>query len=164
MSGIFSSIEISGSGLSTQRRKMDTVAENIANVDTTKTKKGGPYQRKRVIVKETGEASSFGKEFRRAHNKLARTNSRHIQGSSTTRPSEPEYAYTKSETIADPASSFKLIHDPSHPDANKEGFVKMPDIEIVHEMVDMVSASRAYEANIAAISTSKKMIDDALDI
>ena len=143
---------------------MDTVAENIANVDTARTKKGGPYQRKRVVVQETSQRTSFGTEFRRAHNKLARTNSNHIQGSLSTRPSEPEYAYTKSETIADPASSFKMVHDPSHPEANEEGYVKLPDIEIVHEMVDMVSASRAHEANIAAITTSKKMIDDALDI
>jgi flagellar basal-body rod protein FlgC len=68
------------------------------------------------------------------------------------------------KTVTDPASSYRLVHDPSHPQADAEGYVKMPDVEIVTEMVDMMAASRAYEANTVAISTAKQMAKDALEI
>ena len=68
------------------------------------------------------------------------------------------------QEIEDSASSYRLVHDPGHPDANEEGFVKMPDIEIVTEMVDMIAASRAYEANTMAIAAAKEMAKNAIDI
>lgn len=163
MSGIFKALEISSSGMTVQRQKMDAVSQNIANVDTSRTKAGGPYQRRRIVVGETTAKPSFASAMQRAHGKLARTHSKHIDGTTWAgvRQAIPQ---VEGKNIVDPASSFKLLYDPSHPDANEEGYVQMPDIEIINEMVDMISATRAYEANIAAISSAKRMISEAMEI
>ncbi|MCP4703808.1 MAG: flagellar basal body rod protein FlgC [candidate division Zixibacteria bacterium] len=164
MSGLFSSIEVSASGMTLQRRKMDVVAQNIANAETTKTKDGTPYRRKRVLVSEAEESIPFKMAMSSARTKLARTNHRHLISSPKNSSGTLEISKTEANEIEDPASSFRLVHDPDHPDADVEGFVKMPDIEIVNEMVDMMAASRAYEANTMAISTAKEMAKNALDI
>ncbi|MFQ5608139.1 MAG: flagellar basal body rod protein FlgC [Candidatus Zixiibacteriota bacterium] len=163
MSGIFKALEISSTGMSVQRQKMDTVSENIANVDTSRTAEGGAYQRRRISVSESAEKPSFRSAMSRANGKLARTHDRHIAGVSRGN-SRSEIPRVEGEQIVDPASSYKVIYDPGHPDANEEGYVNMPDIEIINEMVDMISANRAYEANIAAVSTAKRMINEAMDI
>ena len=164
MSGIFSSIEISASGMTLQRRKMDVVAQNIANAETTKTQDGTPYRRKRVIVSEAKESIPFKTAMASARTKLSRTNSRHLVSSPRHSNANLNISKAEANEIEDPASSFRLVHDPDHPDADPEGFVKMPDIEIVNEMVDMMAASRAYEANTMAISTAKEMAQNALEI
>lgn len=164
MSGIFRAIDVSATGLSLQRRKMDVVAENIANAETTRTNKGGPYRRKRIIVAENRETVPFKAEMARAKTGLRRTNAGHMIGKSRISINEINVSKVDSKEIQDPASSYRLVHDPSHPDANEEGFVQMPDIEIINEMVDMMAASRAYEANTLAISSAKEMARNALDI
>jgi len=164
MSGIFKAIDVAATGMTVQRQKMDVVSENIANIDTSRTAEGGPYRRQRVLVSETDAKPSFGRAMSAAHDKLARTNPRHIKGRihSLSRSTEPDSV--SGEEIRDPESSFKLVYDPSHPDADSEGYVKMPDIEMINEMVDMIAANRAYEANISTISSSKRMLNEALDI
>jgi flagellar basal-body rod protein FlgC len=164
MSGLFSSIDVSASGMTLQRRKMDVVAQNIANAETTKTQDGTPYQRKRIVVSEAEESVPFKTAMAQARTKLARTHSRHLVSSPRHSNANLEISKADAKEIIDPASSFRLVHDPDHPDADEEGFVKMPDIEIVNEMVDMMAASRAYEANTMAISTAKEMAKNALDI
>ena len=164
MSGLFSSIEVSASGMTLQRQKMDVVAQNIANAETTKTKDGTPYRRKRVLVSEAEESVPFKTAMASARTKLIRTNNRHLISSRKNSNANLEISKAEANEIEDPASSFRLVHDPDHPDADQEGFVKMPDIEIVNEMVDMMAASRAYEANTMAISTAKEMAKNALDI
>lgn len=163
MSGIFKALEISASGMSVQRQKMDAVSQNIANVDTSRTEDGGPYMRRRIVVSETTDRPSFASAMKRAHGKLVKTNSKHIDGmtQSGNRGGIPQ---VRAESIVDPASTTKLLYEPSHPDANEEGYVEMPDIEIINEMVDMISANRAYEANIAAVSAAKRMINEAMEI
>ena len=164
MSGIFTALEISSSGMSVQRKKMDAVAENIANIDTTRTPEGGPYRRKRALVSEVTEKPSFRAAMRRANDKLVKTNSRHLPGISRLSPNVPDAPNVESEVVEDENSGFKLVYDPSHPEANEDGYVKMPDIEVINEMVDMIAANRAYEANISAIATAKRMINEALEI
>jgi len=164
MSGMFSSIDISASGLSLQRKKLDVVAQNLANVDTTRTKDGGPYRRKRVVVEEAEEAVPFRMAMDKAQTKLHRTNTRHFPSSPINSNNAVEISKTDGEEVRDPETAFRLVHDPDHPDADENGFVKMPDIEIVTEMVDMMAASRAYEANTMAIMSAKEMASDALDI
>jgi len=164
MGGILSAIEISSRGLSVQRAKMNTVAQNIANAETTETDEGGPYRRKRVVVNEEKIEGSFNSMIREAGLRLARTNQQHIGSRLHRARKNVEYSSVTGKEITDPDSSFRLVYDPSHPKADEEGYVKMPDIEIVNEMVDMIAASRAYEANTVAISTAKKMAKDALDI
>jgi flagellar basal-body rod protein FlgC len=164
MSGLFSSIEVSASGMTTQRRKMDVVAQNIANAETTKTSDGGPYQRKRVVVSEAEENVPFRTAMSQARTKLARTNGMHLVGHSRTSNENLEISKSDGKEIIDPESSFRLVHDPDHPEADADGFVKMPDIEIINEMVDMMAASRAYEANTMAIASAKEMAKNALEI
>ena len=164
MSGIFSAIQIASQGLSVQRAKMNIAAKNLANVETTETPEGGPYRRERVIVKEDKTKTSFSTMMKKAGASLRRTNPRHFQGASLSVRNGVEVpAVTSSETVA-PPDSYRLVYDPTHPDADEEGYVKMPDIEIVDEMVDMMAASRAYEANTIAISSAKEMAKNALDI
>ncbi|HSH00508.1 MAG TPA: flagellar basal body rod protein FlgC [candidate division Zixibacteria bacterium] len=164
MSGIFTALEISSSGMTAQRKKMDAVAENIANVDTTRTPEGGAYRRKRALVSEIEDKPNFQSALRRANGKLAQTNSRHLPGVSELSQPGPELSQVEAEVVADENSEFKKIYDPSHPDADADGFVQMPDIEIINEMVDMIAANRTYEANISAVTTAKRMINEALDI
>ena len=164
MAGILSAMEISSQGLSVQRKRLNTVAQNIANAETTETKEGGPYRRKRVLVSENKLRGTFNSLVKQAGTRLSRTNRHHLSGTvPRSRESVDLSAVTGRETV-DPDSSFRLVYDPSHPQADGEGYVKMPDIEVVTEMVDMMVASRAYEANTVAISAAKKMAKDALEI
>ncbi len=164
MSGLFNSIDISASGLTLQRKKLDVVAQNLANVETTRTNDGGPYRRKRVVVEEAEESIPFRAEMNRAQTKLHRTNAGHIPSSPRHSNNTVEIAKTSGEEIQDPENAYRLVHDPDHPDADADGFVKVPDIEVVTEMVDMMAASRAYEANTMAIMSAKEMANNALDI
>lgn len=164
MGGILNAIEVSSQGLSIQRARMNTVARNIANAETTRTEEGGPYRRRRVIVEEAKVRGGFRNLIKRAGNQLVRTNRQHIPAHSdlvTRNIDTPTVGFKES---IDPKSNFKIVHDPSHPDADAEGYVEMPDIEIVTEMVDMIAATRAYEANTVAISSAKKMAENALEI
>lgn len=164
MAGILNAIQLSSQGLSVQRAKMNTVAKNIANAETTRTDEGGPYRRERVVVDEDTVKGSFNTHLKQAGLKLQRTNSGHMASRTKSIRGDAEFASVEADVVADPESSFKLVHDPSHPDADEEGYVKYPDIEIVTEMVDMMAAARAYEANTVAISAAKKMAEESLDI
>ncbi len=164
MSGIFKSLEISSMGMTVQRQKMDAVSQNIANIDTSRTADGGPYKRKRVIVSEATGATKFQAVMKQAHGKLNTTHANHISGKTARNSFGAELPTVEGREISDPEASSKIIYDPSHPEANAEGYVEMPDIEIINEMVDMISANRAYEANIAAVSSAKRMINEAMEI
>ncbi|MEW6413037.1 MAG: flagellar basal body rod protein FlgC [Candidatus Zixiibacteriota bacterium] len=164
MAGLLNAIELSAKGLSIQRAKMNTVAKNIANAETTSTPEGGPYKRERVLVKEEKVQGSFSSHLKRAGLALSRTNPEHINTRDLKIRESTEFSNVDMKVVDDSESGYKLVYDPSHPDADEEGYVKYPDIEIVNEMVDMMSASRAYEANTVAISAAKKMAEQSLDI
>lgn len=144
---VFSSFEISGSGLTAQRLRMDVVANNIANVNTTRTAEGGPYQRQRVVFEPRREESQFLLPLTAE----AKRREQLTQGVRVVAVS------------ADP-SPARMVYDPGHPDADAQGYVRMPNITLVNEMVDMISATRAYEANIAALNAAKSMAAKALEI
>lgn len=163
MGGILNAIQLSSHGLSVQRARMNATAENIANAETTRTSEGGPYHRKRVVSVETSESDSFGSMIDRAVDRLARTHVRHLQGKQVQSGGREELPSVEWEEISE-SDSYRIIHDPSHPDADEDGYVKVPDIEIVSEMVEMMAAARAYEANTVAIAAAKKMAQQALEI
>ena len=164
MEGVFSTIKISGSGMSVQRRKMNVVAENIANAETTSTEQGGPYRRQRLEVESASEKLPFQSVLKNSQATLTRTSRRHIAGFPSSIQRQESVSVATGKAVADGPDAYKLIYDPSHPEANNEGYVKMPDIEIINEMVDMMSANRGYEANALAISASKEMLKSALEI
>ena len=149
--GIFTSINTAASGLTAQRTRMDVIANNIANVNTTRTTEGGPFRRSRVIfrprVSQPYWRSPFLPEY--LDNKVGKG-----------------VRVVKIEKDRD--SKPRLNFDPNHPDAIKsgprKGYVEYPNVNIVNEMVDMISASRAYEANVAIINGSKGMFLRALEI
>jgi flagellar basal-body rod protein FlgC len=164
MAGILNAIEIASQGLSVQRARMNVVAENIANAETVETEQGGPYRRQRVIVKADKRGDAFSTLMRESSLRLSRTSERHIRAKPLRLRERAEDTSVTMKTVTDPESSFRLVYDPSHPQADEQGYVKMPDVEIVNEMVDMMAASRAYEANTIVIASAKQMAKNALDI
>lgn len=142
----FDSMNISATGLTAQRLRMDVISENIANVSTTRTSDGGPYKRKTVLFQEIQEKDTFSSLFKDA--------TRRVNQGMGVRVSK----------IATDDSPGILSYDPSHPDADEEGYVRMPNVNIVEEMVNMISASRSYEANVTAIGSTKSMIAKTLEL
>lgn len=141
---MFSSFNISASGMTAQRKRMDIISNNIANVDTTRTEEGGPYRRKMPVFKSR-EAKPFST--------MLKDEIDFRQGSGV-----------EISAVVEDTKPFQLIHNPSHPDANQDGYVEMPNVDITTEMVDMIDASRAYEANVTALNTFKNMAMKALEI
>jgi flagellar basal-body rod protein FlgC len=144
--GLFGGLDISASGMSAERLRMDVIAENLANADTTRGPNGGPYRRKEVVLQETGGGSSFAST---------------LQGVQSGNPAGGGVQVTG---IVDDASPMKRVYDPGHPDADAQGYVTMPNVEPVTEMVDLITASRGYEANVQAMTASKQMFTRTLDI
>lgn len=139
------SMNISASAMTAQRLRLDIASENIANMDTTKTQAGGPYRRK-IVVLEAGNRNSFRNQL------LSAANERQITGG------------VRVSRIVEDETPFKAVYDPEHPDADAEGYVQMPNVELVKETVDSMSATRSYEANITAFNAIKMMASKALDI
>lgn len=133
---------ISASGMTAERLRMDTIANNLANAETTRTADGGPYRRQVPVFASRLEASVG----RRAGDQQFRGMGVRVVG------------------INSADGPPRLLYDPDHPDANEDGYVAMPDINVPREMVDLISASRAYEANMTAFNTAKNMAMRALDI
>ena len=150
----FNAMNISATGLTAQRLRMDVISENIANVNTTRTIQGGPYRRKTVLFSEIQE-TPFGMLMRDT-----------VEGRErgSTRRRAPLGMGVRVHNVVQDFSDGPMIYDPSHPDANAQGYVAMPNVNIVEEMVNMISASRSYEANITAINTSRSLMQRTLEI
>ena len=127
--------QIAGSGLLAQRIRLNIAATNIANSEVTRTLEGGPYRAKVVVLKAVPISEK-----------------------------NPELKAVKVEKIADDPSPFKEVYDPGHPDADERGIVKYPNVDVITEMVELLSAGRAYEANLSVLSTTKSMILRCLDL
>lgn len=160
---IFSAFNISASGMSAQRKRMNVIAENMANAETTSTANGGPYQRK-IVRFEASAEQEFSQRLAHERIKVSQTNASHFSGNthriSRTRGIEPGIRAT--EELA--TNDFKLVYEPGHPDSDENGYVQMPNINVVTEMVDMIAASRAFEANTTAINAIKQMAKASLEI
>ena len=133
------SLKISATGLCVQRKRMDVIASNLANIETTHTKKGGPYRRKIVVMSP-----------------------KPIEGFNKILTSKAEGV--KIDDIVEDKSPFKKAYNPSHPDADKNGYVFKPNVDLVVEVTNMLMARRAFEANIAAVKSTKQMALKALEI
>jgi flagellar basal-body rod protein FlgC len=164
--GLFSAIRISASGLRGQRVKMDVVAQNLANAETTRTADGTPYRRQRAIFEQVlGDKVNRHETMlgRETESRLSRTHPAHM--TETVASSETPGGGVESDvSVAEDASDFRVVYDPGHPDADEGGYVLMPNVNPISEMVDLIAASRAYEANISAVQAAKDMFTDALKI
>jgi len=139
------SLNISASGLTAQRFRMDIISENIANIDTTRTESGEPYRRKMVVLTSKGQS-----DFKNIL--VDNLDENHIK------------AGVEVSEIVEDQSDFKLVYDPEHPDSDEKGYVRMPNVDTLKETVDMMDAYRAYQANITALNTAKQMAVKALEI
>jgi flagellar basal-body rod protein FlgC len=148
--GMFDAFDISASALTAERMRMDVTAENLANAQTTRTANGGPYRRKEVVLQEVAQGGGFAGNLRAAMG---------ANGSHPPRPGGVEVA-----GIAEDSTPNKMVYDPGHPDANAQGYVAMPNVDSVTEMVDLISASRSYEANVTAMQSAKQMFTKTLDL
>lgn len=142
MINAFNTLRISASGLSAERLRMDTIASNIANVNTTRGEDGQPYRRKIAVFQE-----NLDKEL-----------------NSSTGKTETKFLGVKAVGIEEDKSDLRKVYDPTNPDADNEGYVSMPNVNIMNEMADMISSTRAYEANVSAMTAEKSMFMKALEI
>ena len=148
---MFGGIDAAASGLTAERLRMDVISNNIANVNSTRTVEGGPFKRKYVVFQpREAEQNSFATMLNGAMNNQGRKN-RAGDG-------------VRAIGIGVDDTEGKLVYDPGHPDANVDGYVQLPNVDIVNEMVDMITASRAYEANVTTINAAKSMAQQALNI
>ena len=140
-----SSLNISGTGMTAQRMRLDVAAENIANIETTRTEDGGPYRRKMIVLQ--AKDNSFRDVLSTVAGKSVQTN-----------------AGVQATAIIDDETELKAVYDPEHPDADENGYVSYPNVNTVTEMTNMISATRAYEANTTAFEASKSMARTGLSI
>jgi flagellar basal-body rod protein FlgC len=142
---LFGAIDISASGLTANRTRMDVTAENLANAETTRGANGQPYQRQEVVLQQVG---GFGAALAGAMGSQALAAAGGVQVAGIVNDPTPD----------------QLVYDPGNPDADNKGYVKMPNVNSVAEMVDMIDESRSYEANVTAMDTSKTMYQKTLDL
>lgn len=139
------SLNISASGMSAQKLRLDVAADNIANQETTRTEAGGPYRRKMVVL-QAAEKNGFRNALDGAF----------VSGAKP--------AGVRAVQIAEDATQLNPVYDPSHPDADENGYVQMPNVDLVKETIDSMSATRSYDANITAFNAMKLMMQKALEI
>ena len=137
-------LKISSSALSSQRLRIDVIASNLANVNTTRTAEGGPYKRRDVVFAAQPVTTDFGR----------------------TLDAENERQLKKVEVIDITVDGRppKLVYDPHHPEADDSGYVALPNINVIEEMVNILSATRSYEANVAVVNATKSMVNKTLEI
>lgn len=145
MADFLTGMRISSSGMAAQRMRMNTIASNIANINTTQTPEGGPYRRKDVVFEAMPDAKNFGEIVTGTGTK---DNMQRVQ---------------VSDVISDRKAPL-LKYEPDHPDANADGYVAYPNINLMEEMTNMIQSSRSYEANVTALQASKDMAMSALEI
>ena len=142
--GLFDAIDVAGSGLSAERLRMDVTAGNLANAQTTQGANGQPYRRREVVLQEAS-GSSFGAMLAGASAAQA-ANGVQVAG------------------IVEDQGAPRRVYDPGHPDADAQGYVSLPNVNPVTEMVDLISASRSYEANVTAMQTAKTLFSKTLEL
>lgn len=159
--GVFTALRTNVAGMRTQMKRLEVISENIANAESVADENGNVYKRK--VVNENPASkfgrSSFGDEMRL---KLERTDNKHL-GSVAPQSSVSRLSPVQSLEV-DEVEGEQLVYDPGNPKADEQGYVKMPKVNLVEEMVDMVAASRAYEANVSVMEAGKKMAQNTLKI
>jgi flagellar basal-body rod protein FlgC len=141
--GVFDVFRIGASGLSAQRLRMESIATNLANIHTTRTDEGGPFRKKEVVFVPTDDVSGkrdFGSILQK------------------------KFEGVKVEEVTESEKPFERTYDPFHPDADKDGYVTFPNVNVMSEMSDMIAATRAYEANVNVINNAKDMFMKSLEI
>ena len=147
-----SSMNIVGSGLTAQQQRLDVIAENVTNVNTTRTEKGGPYRRKITVFQAETGRDSFRDAMARAEAGLAPNKGYETAGG------------VRVAEIVEDQSPFKPVFDPTHPDADEDGYVMLPNVDMVKEVTDAMAATQAYSANVTAFNALKTVVAKGLEI
>ena len=165
LNGIFGGLHISASGMRAQRVRQNTITSNLANAETTRTSEGGPY-RKQFVVFQADQAERLSRSVKSNSIHGSITNRKHlpIGGEKYSLNSLKLGTGVKVAEIRKDDRPPQMVYKPDHPDANAEGYVAMPNVNIVEEMADMISATRAYEANVTAFNSTKSMLMDAINL
>lgn len=149
-----SSMNITGAGLTAQQLRLDVISENVSNINTTRVEGGdGPYQRKIVVMEADGGRNTFRDVLAKAAGNIPAATG-----------DLSETGGVRVTQIVEDTSPFKLQYDPTHPDANEEGYVEMPNVDLVKEVTDAMAATQAFSANVTAFNTLKTVATRALDI
>ena len=149
------SVNIIGSGLTAQQLRLDIISENVTNSQTTRTENGGgAYRRKMVVFEAVSGRDSFRAALARASNGLI----------SNTTAAPVAGGVRVAEIVEDEDDPMKMVYDPTHPDANEEGYVELPNVDMVLEIADAMAASRAFASNVTAFNTLKSVISSGLEI
>lgn len=143
-----SSINVIGSGLTAQQLRLDVISENVTNATTTRTEGGGAYRRKLVVFQAEGTQAPFQAALDRARGVV----------------SSGQEGGVRVVQIAEDPSDFKLVYDPTHPDANADGYVEMPNVDMMKEITDAMAAAQAYSANVTALNVLKQVANKGLEI
>jgi flagellar basal-body rod protein FlgC len=157
-----SSFDISSYGLSAQRFRMDVISSNIANANTTRTSEGGPYQRKDVVFKAIDFSKTLNEKIAGNSNMLGYENP--LDDPFLQENANPAIMSVAVDKVVRDESEFRYKYEPSHPDANEEGYVAYPNVNPVIEMSNLVEATRAYQANVSAFQSAKSIAQSAIDI
>ncbi|AVS37027.1 flagellar basal body rod protein FlgC [Campylobacter jejuni] len=157
-----SDFDISGYGLSAQRFRMNVISSNIANANTTRTAEGGPYRRREVIFKATDFDKLLNERINKDNNFLKYENP--LNDPSSPEEAKPAIQSVIVDKVVRDDKDFRMKYDPSHPDANAEGYVAYPNVNPVIEMADLIEATRAYQANVSAFTSAKTIAQSAIDL
>ena len=167
---IFSVFRVAGTGLAAQRQLLDATASNIANVETTETATGRPYAPRRVQFSEDSASRGFAQEMRDALGSIGmlRSSDRHFrengEGLSLPGSGDPSSRGVSATTVLEQDNPFKRVYEPENPAADVDGYVDKPNVNTIEEMAHMMTASRAYEANVTVLTAAKAMMKKALEI
>ena len=149
-----SSMNITGSGMTAQQLRLDVISENVSNINTTRVEGGdGPYRRKMVVMEADGGRDSFWEVLARAAGNLPQATG-----------NLSENGGVRVTQIVEDQSALKVMYDPTHPDANAQGYVELPNVDLVKEITDAMAATQAFSANVTAFNTLKTVATRALDI
>ena len=149
-----SSMNITGSGMTAQQLRLDVISENVSNINTTRVEGGdGPYRRKMVVMEADGGRDSFREVLVRAAGNLPQATG-----------NLSENGGVRVTQIVEDQSALKVMYDPTHPDANAQGYVELPNVDLVKEITDAMAATQAFSANVTAFNTLKTVATRALDI
>ncbi|WP_306181117.1 flagellar basal body rod protein FlgC [Campylobacter jejuni] len=157
-----SNFDISGYGLSAQRFRMNVISSNIANANTTRTAEGGPYRRREVIFKATDFDKLLNEQINKDNNFLKYENP--LNDPSSPEEAKPAIQSVVVDKVVRDDKDFRMKYDPSHPDANTEGYVAYPNVNPIIEMADLIEATRAYQANVSAFTSAKTIAQSAIDL
>ncbi len=162
MSGFLSSFDISGYGLSAQRVRVNVISSNIANAQTTRTEEGGPYRRREVIFKAIDFEKYLGDAMDKSAQRIGYSDP--LDEGDLGKMPNPAIMSVAVDKIVRDDSKPKMKYDPTHPDADANGYVAYPNINPVVEMADLVEATRSYQANVAAFQSAKDMANSAINL